>query len=137
MPINYEPYLNKAFKQLVKDVLEDASKNGVEDGSHFFFTFQTTHGDVKIPEFIRARFPEEMSIILQHQYDNLNAGEEAFSVTLAFGGIPATLVIPYDALIHFSDPGAGFGYTFVAKETTDKTPQNAEVISLSEMRKNK
>lgn len=135
MPIDYEPYLNRAFKRLVKEVLEDASKNGVPNESHFFFTFQTNRADVKMPEFIRVKYPEEMSIILQHQYDNLNAGMDAFSVTLAFGGIPATLVIPYDALINFSDPGAGFGYTFKPELTKEKTPQKAEVISLSERRK--
>lgn len=135
MPINYEPYLNKAFKSLVKDVLEDASKNGVPEDSHFFFTFKTNRVDVKMPEFIRAKYPQEMSIILQHQYDNLNAGQEAFSVTLAFGGIPATLVIPYDALINFSDPGAGFGYTFTSAEQQETPSQKAEVISLSERRK--
>ena len=135
MPIDYEPYLNRAFKRLVKEVLEDASKNGVPDESHFFFTFRTNRADVKMPEFIRVKYPEEMSIILQHQYDNLNAGMDAFSVTLAFGGIPATLVIPYDALINFSDPGAGFGYTFKPELPKEKTPQKAEVISLSERRK--
>lgn len=135
MPIDYEPYLNRAFKRLVKEVLEDASKNGVPNESHFFFTFQTNRADVKMPEFIRVKYPEEMSIILQHQYDNLNAGMDAFSVTLAFGGIPATLVIPYDALINFSDPGAGFGYTFKPELPKEKTPQKAEVISLSERRK--
>lgn len=135
MPIDYTPYLNKAFKNLIKDVLEDASRNGVPDGSHFFFTFQTNRSDVKMPEFIRVKYPKEMSIILQHQYDNLNAGKDAFSVTLAFGGIPATLVIPYDALINFSDPGAGFGYTFTPAGPQEKTPQKAEVISLSERRK--
>ena len=135
MPIDYGPYLNWAFKRLVKEVLEDASKNGVPDESHFFFTFQTNRADVKMPEFIRVKYPEEMSIILQHQYDNLNAGMDAFSVTLAFGGIPATLVIPYDALINFSDPGAGFGYTFKPELPKEKTPQKAEVISLSERRK--
>lgn len=135
MPIDYEPYLNRAFKRLVKEVLEDASKNGVPDESYFFFTFQTNRADVKMPEFIRVKYPEEMSIILQHQYDNLNAGMDVFSVTLAFGGIPATLVIPYDALINFSDPGAGFGYTFKPELPKEKTPQKAEVISLSERRK--
>ena len=71
MSKNYKPYLEKAFRQVVKDILSEVAKNGLTDESHYFITFQTNRDDVIIPDFVRAKYPEEISIILQNQFSNL------------------------------------------------------------------
>ena len=71
MAKNYKPYLQKAFRQVVKDILSEVQKNGLEGESHYFMTFQTNRDDVIIPDFVRAKYPEEISIILQNQFSKL------------------------------------------------------------------
>ena len=134
MTMNYEPFIQKAFRYLLKDVLKEVSQHGLQGESHLFITFQTNRQDVVIPEFVRAKYPEQMSIILQHQFENLIANETEFSVDLAFGGVSTTLVIPYSAVLQFSDTAANFGFIFEPEFAPAKKPQ-AEVISLSERRK--
>lgn len=134
MPIDYAPYVQKAFQGLVKNVLQDVAKNGMPDGSHFFITFQTNRQDVKIPDFVRAKYPQEMSIILQYQFDDLVVDGTAFSVTLTFGGVASRLVIPYTALISFTDPETEFGFAFTPT-VPEKLEKSAEVIDFNSLRK--
>jgi hypothetical protein len=109
MTINYNMYVQRAMRTIIRDILSDAMENGLQGESHFFITFQTDREDVKLPPYVRAKYPQQMSIILQHQYENLNVGLDGFGVDLAFGGVPATIYVPYTAIIQFSDPSCEFG----------------------------
>ena len=138
MTINYNTYVQQAMRTMIRDILADAAQNGLQGESHFFMTFQTDREDVKIPPFVRAKYPNQMSIVLQHQYENLNVGLEGFSVELAFGGVPATIFIPYTAIIQFADPSCEFGLVLepVSEQKTSEAPkETAEVISLEALRK--
>jgi hypothetical protein len=142
MAINYNTYVQRAMRTIIRDILSDVMENGLQGESHFFITFQTDRDDVKIPPYVRAKYPQQMSIVLQHQYENLNAGLDGFSVELAFGGVPATIFIPYTAIIQFADPSCEFGLVLEPvsdkkQEKANDTPKTpmAEVIDLEALRK--
>lgn len=141
MTINYNTYVQQAMRMMIRDILSDVAEHGLQGESHFFITFQTDRDDVKLPPFVRAKYPQQMSIVLQHQYENLNAGLDGFSVELAFGGVPATIFIPYTAVIQFADPSCDFGLVLepVSDKNSVKSPETAketaEVISLEALRK--
>ena len=142
MAIDYNSYVQRAMRGIVKDILTDVTENGLTGESHFFITFQTDREDVKIPPFVRAKYPKQISIVLQHQFENLSAGSDGFSVELAFGGVLGTIFVPYTALIQFSDPSCDFGLvlepvsdTTLQKSEATSTQSSAEVISLEALRK--
>jgi len=132
---DYTPFLQKAFRVATHDILMDVSKNGLVDGAYYMITFETPAAT--IPDFIRAKYPKEMTIILQNQFDNLVVDEDKFSVDLSFGGVSSTVVVPFHTLKAFVDPDAQFGFNFVPAHTApqqDKS-KSAEVIDLASRRK--
>lgn len=144
MTKEYKPFLQKAFRGVVRDILADVARNGLSGESHYFITFQTNREDVVIPDFVRAKYPEEISIILQNQFSNLIAGPDSFSVDLAFGGVMSTLVVPYTALKVFADPAAQFMLSFEPEESLKKKEtisrekaDPADIIDLTRLRTGK
>ena len=144
MTKEYKPFLQKAFRGVVRDILADVARNGLSGESHYFITFQTNREDVVIPDFVRAKYPEEISIILQNQFSNLIAGPDSFSVDLAFGGVMSTLVVPYTALKVFADPAAQFMLSFEPEEAQEKksavsreSAGNTDIIDLTRLRTGK
>lgn len=101
-----------ALRTVVRDVLADVSENGIVDPHHFYITFRTNAPGVRIPEYLQARYPEEMIIVLQHQFWDLEVSDEAFDVTLSFNEKPERLRIPLPAIRVFADPGVEFGLQF-------------------------
>ncbi len=141
---DYNIYLQKAHRFIVKEILSDVAKEGLGEGSGLFITFKTNRDDVIIPDFVRAKYPTEISIILQYQFENLIANEKSFSVDLAFGGILSTITVPYTALTQFVDKEANFGLMLVPvqeKETNETKSMNeassdsAQIIDLDSFRK--
>ncbi len=134
----YFRYLRKAYITMAADILKDVAKNGLTDESYYFISFDTCHPQVEMPAFLKAKYPKEMSIVLQHQFDNLNVSDTEFSVELTFGGTPATLVIPFEALIYFADPAQELAlplqFSFNsenANSSQESSPsETAEVIDL-------
>jgi len=110
--INYQAMMDAAIRGVVRDVLERTEKQGLVGNHHFFITFKTGHPGVEIPEFLRAQYPDEMTIVLQKVFWGLKAAQDHFEVTLSFQKVPAALVVPYDALTAFYDPGVQFGLQF-------------------------
>ncbi|WP_411816117.1 SspB family protein [Hyphococcus sp. DH-69] len=107
----------KAYRFLMQDVLNIVATLGDAPGEHhFFIEFQTTANGVSIPDHLKAQYPERMTIVLQHQFENLVVTDDQFSVTLWFKGKEANLVIPFDAVTQFADPSAQFGVSFEAVE---------------------
>lgn len=119
----YERWIANALRHVVVQAIEHVSKHGLPGGHHFYISFRTTWPGVVIPSRLRAQYPEEMTIVLQHQFWDLKLDHEArtISVGLSFGGVPSTLVIPLDALISFADPQIRYALRFEPVEPDAKT----------------
>lgn len=114
--IEYGNLMHKAMRGLIRDVLTEVAEHGLPGQHHFFITFRTTHPEAKIADWLRDRYPNEMTVVMQHWFDNLDVGEDAFSVTLNFGDNPESLFIPYDSIVTFVDPSVEFGLRFESHE---------------------
>jgi uncharacterized protein len=114
--IRYDVLARDALRGVLRRVLTDAAEHGLPGDHHFFITFASTAEGVKISPRLLAQYPEEMTVILQHQFWDLVVTEDRFEVGLSFGGIPERLVIPFSAIKSFFDPSVQFGLTF---ETSD------------------
>jgi hypothetical protein len=107
--IDYPSLIQEALRTIVRAVLVKVATEGLPGDHHFYLTFRTDHPAAEVPAGLRASYPEEMTIVLQHQFWNLAVEEESFSVTLRFGGRRQHLVVPFAALTAFIDPAAKFG----------------------------
>ena len=114
--IGYQALTDAALRSVVRDALRRIEKQGLIGSHHFYLTFKTHFPGVEIPSFLREQYPDEMTIILQHQYWGLKVKEDLFEVALTFRKLPATLVIPFAALTAFFDPGVQFGLQFKSVE---------------------
>ena len=116
--IPYDEIVQDALRTVVGRVLSRvAETGGVPPGEHhFYIAFRTTAPGVQIPGHLRAKYPTDMTIVLQNQFHSLEVEEERFSVSLSFGGIPSTLVIPYAAITQFHDPAVEFALQFAVAE---------------------
>jgi hypothetical protein len=122
----YDVWTEEALRFVALRALQYAEREGLPGGHHFYVTFDTRHPGVTMPDRLRAQYPEDMTIVLQHQYRDLKVDMDAqrFSVKLSFGGIPATLDIPLAALTGFADPEVRFGLQF--NITLDDAPDVSE-----------
>jgi hypothetical protein len=120
--IRYDILVQKALREMVRGVLTETIKNGLPGDHHFFITFDTTAEGVQLSSRLRAQYPEEMTIVLQHQYRGLKVSDEEFEVGLSFGGVPERLVVPLEAIKTFADPSVQFELRF---ETLGETPDEA------------
>jgi len=161
--IDYGTLMHKAMRGLIFEVLTDIADNGLPGAHHFFVTFDTMHPDVEIADWLSDRYPGEMTIVIQHQYESLTVSDQGFSITLSFGDSPEPLYIPYDAIKTFVDPSVEFGLRFETQEDDedatamsphaeadagpapeapmremaepDDAPKEAQVVSLDQFRK--
>src|SRR3984957_9564082 len=117
----YGAWTENALRQVVARAVEYAGTHGLPGEHHFYITFRTDHPGVVIPPRLRAQYPQEMTIVLQHQFWDLKMDTEAglISVGLSFGGVPASLVVPFDALTAFADPAVRYGLRFRAGTAPD------------------
>jgi len=146
----YEDWIEGAMRQVVVQAIAHVAENGLPGEHHFYLTFRTDHPGVVVPPRLRAQYPQEMTIVLQHQFWDLKMDTEAglISVGLSFGGVPASLVIPLDAVTGFADPHVRYGLRFRAgtepdaEETpepdaaeTEKPDATPQVVSLDSFRR--
>lgn len=110
--LRYDKMVEEALRSVVRDALRVAAEHGLPGEHHFYVTFLTAFPGVKIPDHVRARHTDEMTIVLQHQYWGLEVEEDYFEVTLSFSGISERLCIPFAAVTGFADPSAKFGLQF-------------------------
>lgn len=121
----YALWVEVALRGVVRRALEYTADHGLSGDHHFFITFRTTDDGVHIADHLRARHPEEMTIVLQHQFWDLEVGTEAFSVSLRFGGRLTPLRIPFTAISAFGDPSVNFGLQFSAPSAKPSQPDAA------------
>jgi len=150
--IDYGTLMHRAMRGLIQTVLTEVADHGLPGAHHFFITFDTRSPKVEIADWLKSRYPEEMTIVIQHWFDNLVVTDEGFSITLNFGNQPEPLVIPFDAVHTFVDPSVEFGLRFESQESEDddeeddededdideaeeKPRTEAEVVSLDKFRK--
>jgi len=145
--IDYGNLMHRAMRGLIHSVLSDVGQNGLPGAHHFFITFDTTHPDVVMADWLKDRYPSEMTIVIQHWFENLIVEDDGFSITLNFGNQPEPMVVPFDALRTFVDPSVEFGLRFESHtddddgddddDAGDDDPptRDAEVVSLDKFRK--
>ena len=152
--IDYGGMMHRAMQGLIAEVLTRVAESGLPGDHHFFITFDTREDGVEIADWLRERYPAEMTIVIQHWYEDLRVKADSFEITLNFGNSPERLVVPFDALRTFVDPSVEFGLRFETQETDDDedddeiaeiaietTPEDdppnggGEVVSLDKWRK--
>lgn len=150
--INYDKLIGKHLRGVVIDALKIAEEQGLPGENHYYITFKTDFDGVEIPQMLKIQYPENMTIVLQHQFSDLEVSEDKFAVVLTFGGVPHRLVIPFASITYFADPYAKFGLSFNfdeddkatkledmqfddEKEQSSVSHAPAEVISIDSFRK--
>lgn len=115
-PLNYEKMVQDAMRSVARSALQEIAAHGLPGDHHFYIGFRTGVPEVEMPAHLRAQYPDEMTIILQHQYWDLLVDDVGFSVGLAFGGKREQLFVPFAALTSFVDPSVEFGIQFTRPE---------------------
>ena len=110
--LNYELLVEDALRSVVRSSLRIVENIGLPGETHFYIGFITNHDGVELDVSLRAKHPEQMTIVIQHQYADLRVSEDHFSITLFFGGKPSPMIIPFQAVTSFNDPSVGFGLQF-------------------------
>ena len=150
--IDYGNLMHRAMRGLIRDVMADVAERGLPGAHHFFITLATRYPGVQMADWLRERYPDEITIVIQNWYDALSVDEDGFAITLNFGNSPEPLYIPFDAISTFVDPSVEFGLRFetqgedddedddddgapMEEDAEDETPREAEVVSLDKFRK--
>lgn len=150
--MHYEQMVDTALHGVLYDILQDVSKEGLQGNQHFYITFLTAHPDVKIPAYLKEEYPDEITIVLQHQFDNLMVSKNQFCVDLYFDDRLESIKIPFSAIISFLDPSVNWGLNFEPvlsdfskadtpapkkeeKKPTLKKDKSGVVVSLDSFRK--
>lgn len=124
--IDYGNLMHRAMRSLIQKVLQDVADHGLPGAHHFFITFDTNAPGVAIADWLKARYPKEMTVVIQNWYENLIVTDEGFSITLNFGNAPEPLIIPFDSLRTFVDPSVEFGLRFETHDSEDDEATEGE-----------
>ena len=124
--IHYPSLIDQAMRGVVRDVLKRVQATGLPANHHFYISYSTLHPGVKMSEQLRAKYPKEITIVIQHQFWDFKVEENYFNVTLSFAGVPEKLVVPFAALTAFADPSIKFGLQFQSDELFEDEPLLAD-----------
>ena len=130
--IDYPKLIDSAMRNVVREALLHVDKFGLPGDHHFFISFQTNYPGVSISPQLKSRYPEEITIVVQHQFWDLKITDSQFSLMLSFNNIPEKLVVPFDALTAFADPSIKFGLQFNGKKpatSSDADNESAEPVA--------
>lgn len=144
--IDYGNLMHRAMRGLIQTVLTDVAKSGLPGEHHFFITFDTTIDGVEMADWLHSRYPDDMTLVLQHWFADLSVDDDGFSVTLNFGNNPENIRVPFDAVRTFVDPSVEFGLRFethVSEDDPDDGPEDdppapqgeAQILRLDKFRK--
>lgn len=118
--LRYDLMVQDALKGVVRKILAEASRDGLPGEHHFYITFRTTAPGVRLSQRLREKHPDEMTVVLQHQFWDLNVSDHAFEVGLSFSGVPERLLVPFDSITTFFDPSVQFGLKFETQEAPEE-----------------
>ena len=149
--LNYPMMIDSAMRTVVREIMKRVQTDGLPGEHHFYISFNTQFPGVKMSDQLRAKYPKEITIVMQHQFWDFKIDEQQFQVTLSFGGAPEKLVVPFAALTAFADPSIKFGLqfqniafepNFAAEDITEESEEDAtaddaasKIISLDAFRK--
>ncbi|QIE56486.1 hypothetical protein G5B40_14065 [Pikeienuella piscinae] len=145
--LNYGQMMERALRGVMAEALAEVAAKGLPGDHHFYITFASTHGAARLPDWLREKYPDQITIVIQHEYDGLEVEPEGFRVRLSFSNRMADLYVPFDAVLTFVDPSVEFGLKFDATEIeppdeteveveADPAPNSsADVVSLDKFRK--
>ena len=149
--LRYDKMVETALRGVVREALARAAASGLPGGHHFYITFRTRYPGAKLSDTLLQQYPEEMTIVLEHQFWDLDVEEDHFAVTLSFQGRTERLSVPWEAVTAFTDPSVKFGLQFQpgeggappsapppkpeAKKKNDKAAKTGEVVALDSFRK--
>lgn len=156
--LDYGNMMHHAMRGLIRDVMTRVSETGLPGAHHFFITLATSHQGVEMADWLRERYPDEITLVVQNWFENLSVDENGFAITLNFGNQPEPLYIPFDAISTFVDPSVEFGLKFETQlddgdededfeafdddeapmahvETPEDPPKAGEVVQLDQFRK--
>lgn len=144
----YQKLVTQALFRVIKSVLSQVAERGLKGNQHFYITFNSGHKKLVISEKVKARNPDSITVVIQHQFHDLSCDDDSIHVVLYFDNIAERVRIPYDAIIHFADPSANFALNFenpakktqhepVTKNAQKKNKNSADVIPLSRFQKKK
>ena len=152
--LDYGNLMHRAMRGLIREVMGKVADTGLPGSHHFFITLNTRHPDVAMARWLRDRYPDEITIVIQHWYENLEVDADGFAITLNFGNQPEPLYVPFDAITTFVDPSVEFGLKFETHLDDDdeddddddtpeapmehaepEPPRSGEVVSLDKFRK--
>ena len=142
--IEYQKILDKNMLNVFKDILTCIRDNGLSDNNHLYITFSTNHKNVELPNWLKQKYPEEMTIVIQYEYNDLEINKNNFSISLSFNDIKSYLKIDYNSIISFADPSANFGLILQKNRIQKKDNKKIEkkrsnknnVINFSNFKKN-
>ena len=143
--IEYQKILDKNMLNVLKDILINIKNNGLSNNNHLYITFFTNHKNVELPNWLKQKYPEEMTIVIQYEYSDLEINKNNFLISLSFDDIKTNLKIDYDSIISFADPTANFGLILKKNKIQKKLKKNLEnkkaknksnVINFSNYKKN-
>jgi hypothetical protein len=124
--LQYDKLVERALKNVVREALMHVAAHGLPGAHHLYLTFRTDHPGVTIPEELRAKYPVEMTVVLQYQFWDLLVGDEGFQVTLSFNDRRQKLIIPFAAVNAFADPSVNFALQFQPAEAAAQNQDNAQ-----------
>lgn len=127
-PIRYDRWIEDALRSVIGQALSHTAKHGLAGEHHFYITFRTDTGLVSMPDFLKAQHPEEMTIVLQHQYEDLLVEDDSFFVTLRFNGKPERLHVPFTEITGFTDPSVNFGLQLKTAELDEDDLDDLEAF---------
>ena len=122
-PLRYDVWIEDALRAVIRNALAHVAREGLPGDHHFYVTFRMEDPGVVVPPYLLAQHPEEMTIVIQHQYDNLHVDQDAFEITLFFKGKAERLRVPFRAITAFSDPSVNFGLQLKMITSEDDEPE--------------
>lgn len=130
--INYESLMQESMRSVMKDALRLVAKNGLPGDHHFYVSFKTSFPGVDIPDYLKEEYPDNITIVLQYEYWDLEVNENNFYITLCFNDVHERIAVPFGAVVSFVDPSVRFGIHFTPAET-----EESELFSLEESQQQK
>ena len=134
--INYQKILNKNLLNVFIDILKKIESNGLDGTNHLYITFKTDNSKNIVPEWLLLKYPDEMTIVIQHEYYHLSVNKSFFNIGLSFNNIKADLKISFDSIISFADPSANFGLNYKLNNYNKKKEKNKKKILKKNIKEN-